>query len=123
MSGDGLTVAFNSLASNLVPGDTNGNFDIYVHNRASGATERVSVASGGGQATGSSFSPSLSADGQHVGFYSTAGNLIAGDINGVEDAFVHDRVTGGADHGVGDTPNAGGEVSGGWKAVTARNPL
>ena len=60
ISPDGRYVAFGSRAANLVPGDTNGAFDIFVHDRVSGKTERVSVATGGGQADGASGGASLS---------------------------------------------------------------
>src|SRR5690606_38895837 len=46
-SGDGRYGAFASAASNLVPGDTNGHWDVFVHDRGTGQTSRVSVASGG----------------------------------------------------------------------------
>src|SRR3972149_453001 len=47
LSADGRFVAFHSWASDLVPGDTNGTYDAFVHDRLSGATERVSVSSSG----------------------------------------------------------------------------
>lgn len=58
------------------------------------ATERVSVASDGTQSNGFSLSPTLSADGRHVGFSSGASNLVAGDTNEQTDSFVRDRQTG-----------------------------
>jgi archaellum component FlaF (FlaF/FlaG flagellin family) len=94
ISADGRYVAFQSLATNLVPGDTNGVWDVYVHDRESGTTTRVSVASDG---TGGSFHaalPTISADGQYVSFESSASNLVPGDTNGAWDVFVHDRATG-----------------------------
>jgi len=94
LSGDGQVVAFWSPASDLVPGDTNDAGDIFVRDRASGATDRVSVARDGSQADGESWSPSISADGRFVVFVSSAGNLVAGDDDGLDDAFVHDRWTG-----------------------------
>jgi len=98
MSGDGRYVAFESAATNLVPGDTNGLSDIFVHDRATGTTTRVSVVSGGAQATGSagmrSRRPSISADGRYVAFDSDFPTLVTGDTNGKPDVFVHDRVTG-----------------------------
>lgn len=98
VSGDGRVVAFESAATNLVPGDTNGLSDIFVHDRATGTTTRVSVASGGAQGTGSagmrSRRPSLSADGRFVAFDSDLATLVAGDANGKADVFVHDRVSG-----------------------------
>jgi extracellular elastinolytic metalloproteinase len=94
VSGDGRYVAFESRSSNLVPGDTNGASDIFVHDRVTGVTERVSVASDGTQANANSFVASISADGRYVAFYSIATNLVPGDTNGASDIFVHDRVTG-----------------------------
>ncbi len=94
ISGDGRYVAFRSWATNLVPGDTNGEPDIFVHDRQTGATERVSVATGGGQSNGESSQPALSADGRYVAFDSVADNLVPGDSNDVTDVFVHDRQTG-----------------------------
>jgi Tol biopolymer transport system component len=94
ISADGRYVAFASAATNLVAGDTNGVEDIFVHNRVTGETARVSVSSTGAQANGSSGPPSISADGRYVAFVSAATNLVSGDTNGVEDIFVHDRVTG-----------------------------
>jgi Tol biopolymer transport system component len=94
ISADGRYVAFVSWASNLVPGDTNGHEDVFVHDRLTGETTRVSVASDGTQADGPSDAPSISADGRYVAFLSQASNLVPGDTNGDWDAFVHDRLTG-----------------------------
>ncbi len=94
ISADGRFVAFWSDATNLVSGDTNAAYDVFVHDRQTGTTERVSVATGGGQATGGSYSPSISADGRFVAFYSLATNLVGSDTNGKADVFVHDRQTG-----------------------------
>ena len=119
ISGDGRYVAFVSSAENLVPGKNNqcsappppsppppGTIglpvpvpisgpclDVFVHDRETGATERVSVAPNGDQADGHSGAPALSADGRLVAFYSAAGNLLpAEDTNGVADVFVYDRL-------------------------------
>lgn len=99
VSADGRIVAFSSAAADLVEGDTNNQRDVFVHDRATGLTERVSVRSDGGQAMGSaagiaSTSPSISADGRFVAFMSGAGNLAPSDLNGAPDVFVHDRETG-----------------------------
>jgi Tol biopolymer transport system component len=91
-------VAFDSTASNLVPGDANGRFDVFVHDRVTGTTTHVSVGSDGTQGNGDSLRPFISADGRYVAFDSTASNLVAGDTNGVQDIFVHDRVTGTTTH-------------------------
>jgi Tol biopolymer transport system component len=93
ISDDGTAVAFNSDAA-LVPGDTNGTSDVYVRDLVSGSTTRVSVAGGGTQVKGGSYSPALSSDGRSVAFWSSAADLVAGDTNRVDDVFVHDRSTG-----------------------------
>ena len=92
-SGTGKYVAFESDATNLVSGDTNGVSDIFVRNRGAGLTTRVSVRSNGNQANGHSIRPSISSDGRFVAFDSDATNLVSGDTNGVTDVFVHDRKT------------------------------
>ena len=93
ISGDGRYVAFHSDASNLVPGDTNGVFDIFVRDRLVGETSRVSVSNTGAQANADTFGGgSISADGRYVVFGSRASNLVADDTNDTMDAFIHDRV-------------------------------
>ena len=94
ISNDGRYVAFVSSAANLVISDTNGVGDIFVRDRVTSTTERVSVASDGGEATGSSSSPAISGDGRYVAFSSEAEDLVPDDDNGQSDAFLHDRVTG-----------------------------
>lgn len=94
LSDDGRYVAFESGASNLVPGDTNGRNDIFVHDRQTGATERVSVSSTGAEANSFSTQPAISRDGQVVGFVSFASNLVPNDANRENDVFVHVRSTG-----------------------------
>jgi Tol biopolymer transport system component len=94
ISADGQVVSFESAADNLVPGDTNSTWDIFVHDRVSGITELVSVDSSGNQGDAPSFATSLSSDGQIVAFTSVADNLVPGDKNSVGDVFVHDRATG-----------------------------
>ena len=94
ISGDGRYVAFESDATNLVSGDTNGWIDVFVHDRLTGITTRVSVASDGTQGNSGSQSPSISADGRFVAFGSGASNLVAGDTAEHGDVFVHDQETG-----------------------------
>jgi cysteine-rich repeat protein len=94
MSADGSLVAFESLATNLVPDDSNGASDIFVHDRATGTTTRVSVGPGGTQGSGASFGPALSMDGRYVLFESEAPDLVPGDTNDMRDVFLHDRATG-----------------------------
>ncbi len=91
---DGRVVAFESLATNLAPEDTNRHRDIFVHDRKNGLTTRVSVDSRGNQANNFSQAPHLSADGRYIVFESLASNLVSGDTNGVIDVFVHDRQAG-----------------------------
>ena len=93
LSADGRFVAFSSAATNLVAGDTNDTTDVFVRDRLTTTTVRISLDSAGLQGNGTSASPSLSADGRYVAFVSTATNLVAGDTNGAGDAFVHDRQT------------------------------
>ena len=94
VSADGRVVAFASYAANLVAGDTNDTIDVFVHDRQSGVTTRVSVGSDGAQGNAISEAPALSADGRYVAFESAASTLVPGDTNGTIDVFVHDRVTG-----------------------------
>lgn len=94
ISDDGRFVAFTSAASNLVPGDANDLEDVFVHDRDTGATNRVSVASDGSQSDGRSDFPAVSADGRFVTFSSDATNLVEGDTNDELDVFVHDRASG-----------------------------
>jgi Tol biopolymer transport system component len=111
VSGDNRYVAFDSGANNLVPDDTNGVEDVFVHDRLTGQTVRVSVASDGSEGNGWSTSPSISADGRVLAFSSSANNLVGGDTNECivgptrptwvfyydghcPDIFVHDLQTG-----------------------------
>ncbi len=91
--GSGARVAFQSTASNLVAGDTNGASDVFVWDSVSGI-RRVSVSSSGAQATASSDAPDISDNGQWIAFSSAANNLVTGDSNSAIDIFVHDRVSG-----------------------------
>jgi Tol biopolymer transport system component len=93
LSADGRFIVFESSADNLVPGDTNGTLDVFVRDRTTGQTSRVSVSSAGAQANGSSFQSFISGDGRFVVFVSAATNLVPGDTNGVADVFVRDRTT------------------------------
>jgi Tol biopolymer transport system component len=99
ISADGRYVVFISEADNLVEGDTNGAQDIFVYDRVTGKTTRISVSSDGTQgniviAPG----PSISADGRYVVFTSWPSNLAEGEPNGVADIFVHDMKTGQTQH-------------------------
>jgi Tol biopolymer transport system component len=95
LSADGRFVAFQSNAVNLVPGDTNGTTDLFVWDRLTGTTERVSVSSNGAQADREEITqqPAISPDGRFVAFGSNATTLVEGDTNGLGDVFVRDRAT------------------------------
>jgi Tol biopolymer transport system component len=96
LSGDGRYVAFQSYATNLVAGDTNGLGDIFVHDLVTGATERVNLNSNEGQTTGGggSWEPTVSQDGRFVAFWSDATNLDPADTDPIYDIFVRDRTGG-----------------------------
>jgi Tol biopolymer transport system component len=95
ISADGQYVAFVTYASNLLSTpDTNALPDVFVRNCQTGITVRVSVDSNGAQANGLSTFPSISADGRYVSFLSQASNLAPGDMNGADDIFLHDLLTG-----------------------------
>jgi Tol biopolymer transport system component len=88
MSADGRYVAFRSVADDIVPGDTNGQVDVFVRDMQTNATARVSTDVFDRQANGHSFAPSISADGRYVAFDSVASNLVGGDGNQAYDVFV-----------------------------------
>lgn len=93
ISGDGRYVAFESVATNLVSGDTNGQRDIFRRDRQTCTTIRVSVTNAGAQSSGGiSTLPAVSGDGRYIAFASTATNLVSGDTNNREDVFVRDTV-------------------------------
>jgi Tol biopolymer transport system component len=94
ISASGRYVAFDSDAWNLVWGDTNDVFDVFVHDRQTGVTTRVSVDDSGLQSDGASYRPSLSGDGRYVAYYSEASNLVSGDTNGAGDVILFDRRSG-----------------------------
>lgn len=94
VSDDGNVVAYSSTQNNLVTGDTNGVIDIFVRVRSPATTRRVSVSSAGLQANGASDLPVVSSNGRYVVFTSAANNLVAGDVNGLQDIFRHDLATG-----------------------------
>lgn len=105
---DGRYVLFSSVATNLVPGDTNASRDVFVHDRLTRATERVSVSDQGAQAGGHSFPSAFTSDARSVAFDSYATNLVPGDTNGASDNFVRDR---GPGNGIGDLQVAAGPGS------------
>jgi Tol biopolymer transport system component len=92
VSANGRYVAFDSAATNMIPNaDTNGFTDVFVRDRTSHKTVRVSVGQNGVQGNEASYSPSISASGRYVSFVSDASNLVPGDTNNSSDVFVRDR--------------------------------
>jgi Ca2+-binding RTX toxin-like protein len=104
ISADGRFVVFESAATNLVPGDTNGNQDIFVRDSLTSTTTRVSVNSAGNEGNSISYITSISANGQKVGFSSAATNLVPGDTNFDFDIFVVDLTN--TSSGINNSPNA-----------------
>jgi hypothetical protein len=94
ISADGRYVAFDSGASNLVPGDTTSFWqDVFVRDRQAGTTERLSVTAGGIEGDAASYNPTLSADGAWVAFWSDASNLVPGDAPFTSDVLIVERAT------------------------------
>ncbi|MEL7034765.1 MAG: DUF4347 domain-containing protein [Cyanobacteria bacterium J06592_8] len=91
LSGNNRFIVFESLANNLVEGDSNNALDIFVYDRETGLTTRVSVDSNGVGGNQASDQPSISDDGRFIGFSSSASNFVVGDNNESRDIFVHDR--------------------------------
>jgi Tol biopolymer transport system component len=96
ISAGGRFVAFYSDATNLVGDDTNGHLDVFLHDRLTGTTERVSVSSSEHQANRQSQVGvgGLSANGRYVAFESYATNLVRNDTNRMWDVYVRDRLAG-----------------------------
>ena len=116
---DGRWIAFVSSATNLAAGDTNGSQDVFVHDRQTGTTSRVSLGQGGVQANSLSRNPAISADGGFVALESFAGNLVAGDTNGVSDVFVRDMQAGTTTRVSVATGGAQGNGASGGAAISA----
>jgi Tol biopolymer transport system component len=104
ISADGRYVAFGSNATNLVPEDTNNVMDIFIHDRQTGQTRRVSVTADGTQGNEASgftiiapngidlaYGPLITSDGNTVTFMSNASNLVVGDTNANQDIFINTR--------------------------------
>jgi Tol biopolymer transport system component len=119
ISADGRFVVFESLASNLVPGDTNGVSDIFVKDLKTGRTSRVSTNSNGDECNGVCKEGTISADGRYVAFESDASNLVPGDRNGVQDIFVKDLLTGATTR---VTTDSAGAESNGFSRYPAISP-
>jgi Tol biopolymer transport system component len=93
ISGNGQFVAFDSVASNLVPGVTSGVRQVFVRDCTAGKTTLVSVGSGGGEGNGVSLNSTITADGRYVAFNSGATNLVPGVTNGKSQVYVYDTHT------------------------------
>jgi LPXTG-site transpeptidase (sortase) family protein len=93
ISADGRYVVFDSYASNMVAGDTNNSGDVFLRDRQTNTTTRISLASDGTQANDESYLPAISPDGRYVVFASKATNLVIGDTNLASDIFLHDMQT------------------------------
>lgn len=94
ISANGRYVAFDSYASDVVTGDTNETVDVFVLDRSTGVTSRVSTSTAGAQGNSYSHRPAISLTGRYVAFVSGATNLVPGDTSETTDVFVHDRATG-----------------------------
>src|SRR5262249_14499666 len=94
ISGDGRYVAFGSDAPDLVPGDTNGQWDVFVRDLVDKTTERESVSTNGDEANGSMGFTAISADGRYVAFADFATNLVPIALNATWNVYVRDRQLG-----------------------------
>jgi Tol biopolymer transport system component len=116
LSQDGRVVLFGSVADNLVQGDTNGAFDLFLRDRVAGTTERVNLSDSGGESLfGAGFCATLSRDGTRVAFESRSEGLVPGDTNGRQDVFVRDLT-------LGTTSRVSLDVSGGELQRDSRLP-
>lgn len=91
MSEDGTFVVFRSAATNLVSSDTNVFTDVFMYDRQSNVTVRVTQLLDGTQFNNVSYYPVITRTGTYVAFYSYASNVVTGDTNGVGDVFVYDK--------------------------------
>ncbi len=93
VSGDGRYVAFDSYATNLVSGDSNGVRDVFVKDMESNGVIRCSTSSSLVQGNGTSIAPYITPNGRYVCFYSSSSDLVSGDGNGKDDVFLKDLQT------------------------------
>jgi Tol biopolymer transport system component len=94
ISSDGRYVVFTSYSTNLVSGDANAVRDVFIRDRQTQTTSRISVSSGGVEGNSESFDPAISADGRYVAFASYADNLTAGVTgNAKTNVYVRDTLT------------------------------
>ncbi len=92
ISDDGRYIIFQSNVAGFVPGDTNGQADLFMRDLQSNTTTRVVMGVGGVQTNGGSYSADLSPNGRYLVFNSVATNLVAVDGNGVRDVFMRDLI-------------------------------
>ena len=116
-------MVFVSDASDLVPGDANGQVDVFVRDRVAATTTRVSASSAGTEADGNSIDPAISADGRFVAFHSAATNLIEGEWISDANVYVHELATGTTELSV----SGGADLRRVWQQLSAvalgRRPL
>ncbi len=91
ISADGNVIAYESLATNLTPDDTNDTTDVFVYSRENGDVERVSVSTDNQTGNGPSGMAAISADGQLIVFASFADTLALDDDNHSLDIFLRAR--------------------------------
>ncbi len=94
ISTNGQFVLFESFASDLVPGDTNGTHDVFMRDLIAGTTTLVSIGTNGSTANDVSRSSVMTPDGRYVAFVSAATNLVVGDADRIPDVFVRDLQSG-----------------------------
>jgi Tol biopolymer transport system component len=116
---DGRYVAFDSSSPAIVAGDTNRSTDVFVQDRQTGVTTRVSVDSNGAEANKSSWSPSISADGRYVAFESGDDTMVPGDVNHEWDVFLWNRDTATTSLGSVATDGTPGDNASGKPSISA----
>ena len=93
-SADSRYLAYVTSSANI-SSDTNGLNDVYLYDCLTASNTLVSQPyTPAGSANGDSDSPVISPDGRFVAYRSAASNLVPGDLNGVPDVFLWDRLTG-----------------------------
>ncbi|MBK7642431.1 MAG: PD40 domain-containing protein [Planctomycetes bacterium] len=116
---DGRFVAFSSQATNLVPGDTNGVWDVFVRDTLLGTTVRASVSTGGVEGNGASWDADLTPDGRYMVFQSQATNLVAGSFQSSTQIFLRDMQTGTVECISLAAPGVGGSASSAHPSLSA----
>jgi Tol biopolymer transport system component len=116
ISGNGRFISFASTADDLVEGDSNGLYDVFLYDRFDDEMTRVSVASGGGDPNGTSNRPSISYDGRYVTFSSQATNLVAAGANINVDIYLFDVF-------LGETTKVTVRPGGAWTELNSWQPV